>query len=98
MFTGIGFGELVLILIIGLFVLGPEQLARAVIAIKSNLQLVNQKINQITQDVTTEIKDQRLMQDLQEYEQKDNGSTEVQESIKELQRLTQEVQRPYKNE
>lgn len=99
MFTGIGTGEILLIMIVGLLFLKPEQLAKLLVSIKQTTTNINKKINEFSSEVEIELQDQQRIKHLQAAEKDPHQQNpELQESLQELARLTQEVQNPYKDD
>ncbi|AZG33819.1 MAG: Sec-independent protein translocase protein TatB [Shewanella psychromarinicola] len=100
MFDGIGFMELLLIGILGLVVLGPERLPVAVRSITGWIRALKRMANSVKDELEQELKIDQLHADLKKAESKGlaNLSPELQESIDQLKKAAESVNRPYKVE
>lgn len=97
MFDGIGFMELLLIGVLGLVVLGPERLPVAVRSITSWIRAMKRMANSVKDELEQELKIEQLHADLKKAENKglSNLSPELKESIEQLKRAAESVNRPY---
>ena len=97
MFDDVGFMELLLIGILGLVVLGPERLPVAVRAISSWIRTIKRMANSVKDELEQELQLDKLHSDLKKAEGQglSNLSPELQESIDELKKAAQSVNRPY---
>ncbi|KVX00176.1 Sec-independent protein translocase protein TatB [Shewanella frigidimarina] len=100
MFDGIGFMELLLIGILGLVVLGPERLPVAVRSLTGWIRALKRMANSVKDELEQELKIDQLHADLKKAESKGlaNLSPELQESIDQLKKAAESVNRPYKVE
>ncbi|MGL4612693.1 MAG: Sec-independent protein translocase protein TatB [Shewanella sp.] len=97
MFDGIGFMELLLIGVLGLVVLGPERLPVAVRSISGWIRAMKRMANSVKEELEQELKIEQLHADLKKAEGQglSNLSPELQESIEQLKKAAQSVNRPY---
>lgn len=97
MFDDIGFMELLLIGILGLVVLGPERLPVAVRSIASWIRTIKRMANSVKDELEQELQLDKLHSDLKQAEEKGlaNLSPELKESIEQLKKAAQSVNRPY---
>jgi sec-independent protein translocase protein TatB len=100
MFDGIGFMELLLIGILGLVVLGPERLPVAVRSLTGWIRALKRMANSVKDELEQELNIDQLHADLKKAESKGlaNLSPELQESIDQLKKAAESVNRPYKVE
>jgi sec-independent protein translocase protein TatB len=93
----LGFWELVLIAIVGLVVLGPERLPKALASVGHWVRTIKQMANSAQQQVEHELNLQKLRDDLKKAEAlgMHNLPSELQQSVASLQRAAAEVTRPY---
>lgn len=100
MFDDVGFMELLLIGILGLVVLGPERLPVAVRSISNWIRTIKRMANSVKEELEQELQLDKLHGDLKKAESKglSNLSPELQESIDELKKAAQSVNRPYQIE
>ncbi|MDO6446753.1 Sec-independent protein translocase protein TatB [Colwellia sp. 1_MG-2023] len=96
----IGFWELLLISIIGLFVLGPERLPVAIRTVRGWISGVKSFSNSVKTELTEELRIQELHANLKKAEETNlqNLSPEVAESLKTLQEAAESVNHPYKKD
>ena len=93
----IGFWELVLISVVGLFVLGPERLPHAIRSVSQFIGAAKNMANSVKDELSHELKVQELQENLRKAEQMgmENLSPELKSSVEELKQSAQDVQRPY---
>lgn len=94
-----GMWELVVILIVGLVVLGPERLPVAIRTVSRWVKTVKSLANSVKAEVNEELRIHELHNNLKKAEQQDmeNLSPSVKQSIDELQKAAQSVQHTYKD-
>lgn len=93
----IGFGELVLVFVVGLVVLGPERLPHAIRSVARFVATAKAMANNIKEEVSQELKVQELHENLRKAEQlgMNDLSADLKSSVDELKQVAKEVQRPY---
>lgn len=93
----IGFWELVLIAIVGLVVLGPERLPGAIRSVSHWINTARKMASSVKDEIEQELKIQELQDNLKKSEQlgMKNLSPDLQQSIDELKKAAEQVQRPY---
>nr|WP_194687983.1 Sec-independent protein translocase protein TatB [Vibrio sp. S17_S38] len=93
----IGFGELVLISVIALVVLGPERLPTAIRSVSKFIRTAKTMANNVKDELSQELKIQELQDNLRKAENMGmkDLSPELQSSIEALKKAAQDVQRPY---
>lgn len=97
----IGFGELLLVMIIGLIVLGPERLPVAVRTVAGWIKAMRSLAASVQNELTQELKLQELQESLKKVEQKvtlQTLSPELKASMDELKSAAQAMQRSYKSD
>lgn len=93
----ISFGELMLIAVVGLIVLGPERLPHAIRTVMRFVTKVKTVVGQARDELEHELKVQELQENLLKAEKMnmEDLSPELKESVDALKQAAQEVQRPY---
>lgn len=93
----VSFGELLLVFIIGLIVLGPARLPTAVKTVVGWINALRRLSVSVQLELNKELKLQELQDSLKQAEQSgiNNISPEIQASIDELKRITQSLQNEY---
>ena len=93
----VGFGELVLISVIALVVLGPERLPTAIRSVSKFIRTAKTMANNVKDELSQELKIQELQDNLRKAENMGmkDLSPELQSSIDALKKAAQDVQRPY---
>lgn len=93
----VSFGELLLVFIIGLIVLGPARLPTAVKTVVGWINALRRLSASVQLELNKELKLQELQDSLKQAEQNgiNNISPEIQASIDELKRITQSLQKEY---
>ena len=93
----VSFGELLLVFIIGLIVLGPARLPTAVKTVVGWINALRRLSASVQFELNKELKLQELQDSLKQAEQNgiNNISPEIQASIDELKRITQSLQKEY---
>lgn len=93
----VSFGELLLVFIIGLIVLGPARLPTAVKTVVGWINALRRLSASVQLELNKELKLQELQDSLNQAEQNgiNNISPEIQASIDELKRITQSLQKEY---
>ncbi|MCD1126446.1 Sec-independent protein translocase protein TatB [Jinshanibacter sp. LJY008] len=91
----IGFGEIVLVLIIGLIVLGPERLPVAVKTVTGWIRAMRSLASSVQNELTQELKLQELKESLKKAEQAglQNLSPELKSSMDELKEMATGMKR-----
>lgn len=91
----IGFGEIVLVLIIGLIVLGPERLPVAVKTVAGWIRAMRSLASSVQNELTQELKLQELKDSLKKAEQAglQNLSPELKASMEELREMASGMKR-----
>lgn len=96
----IGFSELVLVMIIGLIVLGPERLPVAVKTVAGWIRAMRTLASTVQNELTKELKLQELQDSLKKVEQSanlQNISPELKASMEELRSATEAIARSYQD-
>ncbi|WP_117235594.1 Sec-independent protein translocase protein TatB [Vibrio maerlii] len=93
----IGFWELVLISVVGLVVLGPERLPKAIRSVAKFIGSAKNMANNVKDELNHELKIAELQENLKKAEQMgmEDLSPDLKASVEELKQAAQEVQRPY---
>ncbi|OTQ07319.1 twin arginine-targeting protein translocase TatB [Gilliamella apicola] len=91
----ISFGQLLLVLIIGLVVLGPERLPVAIKTVAGWIKVLRRMSATVQLELNKELKLQELQDSLKKAEQSDlkTLTPEIQESIDDLKRVTESLQK-----
>lgn len=93
----VSFGELLLVLIIGLIVLGPARLPEAIKTVASWIKALRRLSATVQLELNKELKLQELQDSLKQAEK--SGLTdiapEIQASIDELKRITESIQKEF---
>ncbi|QYN46238.1 Sec-independent protein translocase subunit TatB [Gilliamella sp. ESL0405] len=91
----ISFGQLLLVLIIGLVVLGPERLPVAIKTVAGWIKVMRRMSATVQLELSKELKLQELQDSLKKAEQRGlkTLTPEIQESIDELKRVTESLQK-----
>ncbi|MBY5993207.1 Sec-independent protein translocase protein TatB [Ferrimonas balearica] len=97
MFDGFGFFEILVIVVIGLIVLGPERLPVAVRAVSGWIRTIKRMAGSVRTELEQELKIEQLQADLKKAESKGLKDLDpgLQQSIQELRDAAQSVNRPY---
>ncbi|TKF31555.1 Sec-independent protein translocase protein TatB [Enterovibrio norvegicus] len=95
----IGFWELILIAVVGLVVLGPERLPVAIRNVSRWIGAARRMAGSVRDELEQELKIQELQDNLKKAEQMgmQNLSLDLQQSVDELKKAAEDVQRPYEN-
>ncbi|MCC5880558.1 MAG: Sec-independent protein translocase subunit TatB [Idiomarina sp.] len=94
----IGFWELLVVALIGLIILGPERLPRAVRSLQETLSKVRQFGSKMEAEINHELRVKELHDNLRKIESADdldNLPDELKKTMEELQRAAASVNRPY---
>lgn len=93
----IGFWELILIAVVGLVVLGPERLPVAIRNVSRWVGAARRMAGSVRDELEQELKIQELQENLKKAEQMGmkNLSPDLQQSVDELKKAAEDVQRPY---
>lgn len=91
----ISFGQLLLVLVIGLVVLGPERLPIAIKTVASWIKVLRRMSATVQLELNKELKLQELQDSLKKAEQSGlkTLTPELQESIDDLKRVTESLQK-----
>lgn len=94
-----GAGELLIIAILGLIILGPERLPVAIKTVLGWVQSIKQLANGISSEISHELKVQELHQNLKKAEEQglENLSPELNQSVQELKDAAASVTRQYED-
>jgi sec-independent protein translocase protein TatB len=94
-----GAGELLIIAVIGLLVLGPERLPVAIRTVSKWVKSAKQMANAVSAEMTHELKVHELHQNLKKAEEQGlkNLSPEISESVQELKDAAASVTRQYED-
>ncbi|NQZ11708.1 MAG: Sec-independent protein translocase subunit TatB [Algicola sp.] len=94
-----GMGELLIIAVIGLLVLGPERLPVAIKTVSGWIRSAKQMAGSISAEINHELKANELHQNLKKAEQQglENLSPELNETMQELKDAAASVTRQYEN-
>lgn len=95
-----GMWELVVVLIVGLIVLGPERLPVAIRTVSRWIKTLKSVANSVKAEVNEELRIHELHENLKKAEQQNlqELSPELQDSVNELQKAAQSVTRSYKKD
>lgn len=93
----ISFGQLLLVMIIGLIVLGPQKLPIAIKTVASWIRTLRTISNSVQLELSRELKLQELQASLKKAEESglEHIAPEIQASIDELKKLTASMQQSY---
>lgn len=93
----IGFGELLLVMVIGLVVLGPERLPVAVKTVSGWIRALRSLASSVQHELSQELKLQELQESLKKVEQVglQNLTPEFKASMDELKEVTESLKRSY---
>lgn len=93
----IGFWELILISVVGLVVLGPERLPKAIRSVAQFIGAAKSMANNVKDELSQELKIQELQENLRKAEQMnmDDLSPDLKKSVEELKQAAADVTRPY---
>lgn len=96
----IGFGELVLVFVIGLVVLGPQRLPVAVRTVMGWIRALRSLANSVQNELAQELKIQELQDGLKKIEQasRDSLSPELKATVDELKQTADSMKRSYLGE
>jgi sec-independent protein translocase protein TatB len=96
----IGFFELVLIGVVALIVLGPEKLPGAIRSTLKTVRSIKGMANGFRQEVEQQFKIHEMHENLKKAEQQNmqNLSPKLQETVDELRKAAESVQKPYSKE
>ena len=96
----IGFGELVLVFVIGLVVLGPQRLPVAVRTVMGWIRAMRSLATSVQNELAQELKIQELQDGLKKIEQasKDSLSPELKATVDELKQTADSMKRSYLGE
>ncbi|MCF2859700.1 Sec-independent protein translocase protein TatB [Pseudoalteromonas sp. SMS1] len=94
-----GMWELVVVLIVGLIVLGPERLPVAIRTVSRWIKTLKSVANSVKAEVNEELRVHELHSNLKKAEQQDmsNLAPELQESVDELKKAARSVQHSYQD-
>ncbi|KYP97410.1 hypothetical protein BG74_03200 [Sodalis-like endosymbiont of Proechinophthirus fluctus] len=94
----IGFGELMLVFVIGLVVLGPERLPVAARMVASWIRAIRSIASTVQNELTQEFKLQELQDSLKKVEEasKNNLSPEIKSSMEELREAAESMKKQFK--
>ncbi|WP_166506355.1 Sec-independent protein translocase protein TatB [Sodalis glossinidius] len=94
----IGFGELMLLFVIGLVVLGPERLPVAVRTVTGWIRAIRSMASTVQNELTQELKLQELQDSLKKVEEasKNNLSPELKASMEELREAAESMKKYFK--
>ncbi|MCC9661240.1 Sec-independent protein translocase protein TatB [Pseudoalteromonas sp. MB41] len=95
-----GMWELVVVLIVGLIVLGPERLPVAIRTVSRWMKTLKSVANSVKAEVNEELRVHELHENLKKAEQQNlkELSPELQDSVNELQKAAQSVTHSYKKD
>jgi len=95
-----GMWELVVVLIVGLIVLGPERLPVAIRTVSRWVKTLKSVANSVKAEVNEELRIHELHENLKKAEQQNlqELSPELQDSVNELQKAAQSVTHSYKKD
>ncbi|MBY5922581.1 Sec-independent protein translocase protein TatB [Ferrimonas balearica] len=97
MFDGFGFFEMLVVVVLGLIVLGPERLPVAVRTVSGWVRTIKRMAGSVRTELEQELKIEQLQADLKKAEAKGLKDLDpgLQQSIQELRDAAQSVNRPY---
>lgn len=95
----IGFGEILLVFVIGLIVLGPERLPVAVRTVMGWLRALRSLASNVQQELAQELKLQEFQDSLKKVEEVSKGAMppELKASVEELRKSADSMQRTYRD-
>ena len=93
----IGFWELILISVVGLVVLGPERLPKAIRSVVQFVSAAKSMANNVKDELSQELKIQELQDNLRKAEQMnmEDLAPDLKKSVEELKQAAADVTRPY---
>ena len=93
----IGFWELILISVVGLVVLGPERLPKAIRSVVQFVSAAKSMANNVKDELSQELKIQELQENLRKAEQMnmEDLAPDLKKSVEELKQAAADVTRPY---
>ncbi|MCW7764289.1 Sec-independent protein translocase protein TatB [Photorhabdus luminescens] len=97
----IGFGELLLVMVIGLVVLGPERLPVAVKTVAGWIRALRSLAANVQSELVQELKLQELQESLKKVQEEaglQNLSPELKASMDELKEAAESLKKAYQNE
>ncbi|MER2474329.1 Sec-independent protein translocase protein TatB [Photorhabdus laumondii] len=97
----IGFGELLLVMVIGLVVLGPERLPVAVKTVAGWIRALRSLAANVQNELVQELKLQELQESLKKVQEEaglQNLSPELKASMDELKEAAESLKKAYQNE
>ncbi|CAQ85968.1 MULTISPECIES: Sec-independent protein translocase protein TatB [Photorhabdus] len=97
----IGFGELLLVMVIGLVVLGPERLPVAVKTVAGWIRALRSLAANVQNELAQELKLQELQESLKKVQEEaglQNLSPELKASMDELKEAAESLKKAYQNE
>ncbi|WP_434525972.1 Sec-independent protein translocase protein TatB [Photorhabdus asymbiotica] len=97
----IGFGELLLVMVIGLVVLGPERLPVAVKTVAGWIRALRSLAANVQNELAQELKLQELQESLKKVQEEaglQNLSPELKASMNELKEAAESLKKAYQNE
>lgn len=96
----ISFGELVLVFVVALVVLGPERLPHAIRSVTRFIRAARQMANGVKNELTRELEIQELQESLRKAEQKAKAAIEpeLKSSVDEVKAVVKDIQTSYTKE
>uniref|UniRef100_A0A2P2ICF1 Twin arginine-targeting protein translocase TatB n=1 Tax=Hirondellea gigas TaxID=1518452 RepID=A0A2P2ICF1_9CRUS len=94
----IGFGEMVLVGIIGLIVLGPERLPTAIRSVMRWVNSAKKLVNTVKDEISQELKLHEMNESMIKATKKgfENLDPDLKKSIDEMRNIVEDVTKPYK--
>lgn len=95
---GMGFGEILVILVVAVIVLGPEKLPKAMVEVAKIFKSVKNQVSSVKEDIEKEIRIEELKNDAQFYKQnlqEATSSVRKKLTFEELDEIKKEISEPF---
>lgn len=95
---GMGFGEILVILVVAVIVLGPEKLPKAMVEVAKIFKSVKNQVSSVKEDIEKEIRIEELKNDAQLYKQnlqEATSSVRKKLTFEELDEIKKEISEPF---
>lgn len=95
---GMGFGEILVILVVAVIVLGPDKLPKAMVEVAKIFKSVKNQVSSVKEDIEKEIRIEELKNDAQLYKQnlqEATSSVRKKLTFEELDEIKKEISKPF---
>lgn len=95
---GMGFGEILVILVVAVIVLGPEKLPKAMVEVAKIFKSVKNQVSSVKEDIEKEIRIEELKNDARLYKQnlqEATSSVRKKLTFEELDEIKKEISEPF---